>query len=110
MAVVVTGRGLDLSQIVTLAVRSAISVTLVNAGMPLAAALVFGPALPLAISVINGVLISIVDIPAIFTTPATGIFMLAVTRALVMPHYQVCLEPGHDWFLKLGGTVAGRFI
>ncbi|MBI1290231.1 hypothetical protein GC173_03180 [bacterium] len=110
MAVVVTGRGLDLSQIVTLAVRSAISVTLVNAGMPLAAALVFGPALPLAISVINGVLISIVDIPAIFTTLATGIFMLAVTRVLVMPHNQVCLEPGHDWFLKLGGTVAGRFI
>lgn len=107
MAIVVIGRGLDLSQIATLAVCSAISVTLINAGIPVAAALVFGLALALAIGVINGVLISIVDIPAIFTTLATGIFMLGVTRALVVPHYQVYLEPGHDWFLKLGGTVAG---
>lgn len=109
MAIVVIGRGIDLSQIAVLAVSSAISVTLINSGLSVPAALGIGLLLALAVGLANGALISIVEIPAIFTTLASGIFILGITRALVVPHYQVYLDPGHDWFLQLGGTIAGGF-
>ncbi|MGH6942403.1 ABC transporter permease [Hypericibacter sp.] len=106
MAVVVIGRGIDLSQIATLAVSAAIAVTLVNAGVPIALGLLAGLVLAVAIGVLNGFLISVVEIPALFTTLASSLLALGVTRALVVPHYQVFLEPGHELFLKLGGTLA----
>lgn len=107
MAVVVIGRGLDLSQVATLAVSAAIAVTLINAGLPTLAALGLGLLLAAAIGVANGFLISVVEIPALFTTLASGLFVLGVTRALVVTHYQVFLKPGHDTFLMFGGNVFG---
>lgn len=107
MAVVVIGRGIDLSQIATLAVSAAIAVTMINAGLPTVAALALGLLIALAIGAANGFLVSVVEIPALFTTLASGLFILGVTRALVVPHYQVFLEAGHDTFLKLGGNLAG---
>ncbi len=107
MAVVVIGRGIDLSQIATLACSSAIAVTLINSGWPAAAAITFGLVLAILIGVLNGYLISVIEIPALFTTLASGLLILGLTRALVVPHYQVFLEPGHDILLMLGGTVLG---
>ena len=107
MAIVVIGRGIDLSQIATLAVCSAIAVTLINAGLPTPVALTLGLVLALAIGVANGFLVSFVDIPALFTTLASGLFIVGVTRALVVPHYQVYLSPGHDEFLLIGSNLVG---
>jgi ribose transport system permease protein len=107
MAVVVIGRGIDLSQIATLAVSAAIAVTLINAGLPTLAALGLGLLLAVAIGVANGFLISVIEIPPLFTTLASGLFVLGVTRALVVPHYQVFLASGHDIFLRFGGNIAG---
>jgi ribose transport system permease protein len=107
MAVVIIGRGIDLSQIATLAVSAAIAVTMINAGVPTLLALGLGLLLALAIGAANGFLISVVEIPALFTTLASGLFLLGVTRALVVPHYQVFLGPGHEVFLKFGGNLAG---
>jgi ribose transport system permease protein len=107
MAVVVIGRGIDLSQIATLACSAAICVTLINSGWPAFPAIGLGLLLSIAIGAANGFLVSVVEIPALFTTLASGLLVLGVTRALVVPHYQVFLQPGHDRLLKLGGTVAG---
>lgn len=107
MAVVVIGRGIDLSQIATLACSAAIAITLVNDGWSAFAAIGLGLLLSIAIGAANGLLISVIEIPALFTTLASGLLVLGLTRALVVPHYQVFLQPGHDWLLKLGGTVAG---
>jgi ribose transport system permease protein len=107
MAVVVIGRGIDLSQIATLACSSAIAVTLINDGWQPVVAIGFGLLLSVAIGVANGYLVSVIEIPPLFTTLASGLLVLGVTRALVVPHYQVFLQPGHDWLLKLGGTVLG---
>jgi ribose transport system permease protein len=107
MAIVVIGRGIDLSQIATLAVCMAIAMTLMNAGFSTPVALGIGLLLALAIGVANGFLVSVVDIPALFTTLASGLFAVGVTRALVVPHYQVYLSPGHDEFLLLGSNLAG---
>jgi ribose transport system permease protein len=107
MAVVVIGRGIDLSQIATLAVSAAIAIALVNAGLPIYAGFGLGLVLAILIGALNGFLISVIEIPALFTTLASGLLALGLTRALVVPHYQIFLEPGHDLFLKLGGTIAG---
>jgi ribose transport system permease protein len=107
MAVVVIGRGIDLSLIASLAVSAAVAMTLVNAGMPMALALLCGLLIAVLIGVANGWLIAVVEIPPLFTTLASGLFVLGMTRALVVPHYQVFLAPGHDVFLRFGGTVAG---
>lgn len=107
MAIVVIGRGIDLSQIATLAVSSAIAITLINSGMPVPAALAVGLVLAVTIGVMNGWLVSVIEIPPLFTTLATSLLTLGVTRALVVPHYQVFLQPGHETFQSLGGTIAG---
>jgi ribose transport system permease protein len=107
MAVVVIGRGIDLSQIATLACSSAIAITLLNNGWPPLAAIGFGLLLSVAIGLANGYLVSVIEIPPLFTTLASSLLVLGVTRALVVPHYQVFLQPGHDWLLALGGTVPG---
>lgn len=107
MAVVVIGRGIDLSQIATLACSSAIAVTLINSGWPPAAAIVFGLVLAIMIGVMNGYFVSVIEIPPLFTTLASGLLVLGLTRALVVPHYQVFLQPGHEFLLLLGGTVLG---
>lgn len=107
MAVVVIGRGIDLSQIATLAVSAAIAVTLMNAGLPTLAAVGLGLLLAAAIGTANGFLISVIEIPPLFTTLASGLFILGVTRALVVPYYQVFLSGGHEAFLRFGGNIAG---
>ena len=107
MAVVVIGRGIDLSQIAALAVSAAIAVTLINAGYSSVIAILLGLALALLIGVANGVLIAVVEIPALFATLASGLLVLGVTRALVVQHYQVFLAAGHDELLMLGGNIAG---
>jgi ribose transport system permease protein len=107
MAVVVIGRGIDLSQIATLACSSAIAVTLINSGWPVTAAIGFGLVLSILIGVMNGYFVSVVEIPPLFTTLASGLLVLGLTRALVVPHYQVFLQPGHEILLMLGGTVLG---
>uniref|UniRef100_E6VQ75 Inner-membrane translocator n=1 Tax=Rhodopseudomonas palustris (strain DX-1) TaxID=652103 RepID=E6VQ75_RHOPX len=107
MAVVVIGRGIDLSLIASLACSSAIAVSMINDGWPAALAIGFGLLLSILIGVANGILVSVVEIPALFTTLASGLVVLGVTRALVVPHYQVFLKPGHDWILMLGATTVG---
>lgn len=105
MAVVVIGRGIDLSQIAILAVSSAIAVTLINTGMPVSLALVFGLFLAVFIGVLNGWLVSVIEIPPLFTTLATSLLVVGVTRALVVPHYQVFLQPGHEMLQAIGGVI-----
>jgi ribose transport system permease protein len=103
----VIGRGIDLSQIATLACSSAIAITLINNDWPAFAAIGFGLLLSIGIGIANGYLVSVIEIPALFTTLASGLLVLGITRALVVPHYQVFLQPGHDWLLMLGGTTVG---
>jgi ribose transport system permease protein len=103
----VIGRGIDLSQIATLACSSAIAITLINNDWPALLAIGAGLLLSIGIGIANGYLVSVIEIPALFTTLASGLLVLGMTRALVVPHYQVFLQPGHDWLLMLGGTIFG---
>jgi ribose transport system permease protein len=107
MAIVVIGRGLDLSQVASLAVSTAIAIILMNAGYATPLALLAGFLLAVAIGVMNGFLISVVDMPPLLTTLASSLAVLGVTRTTAVQHYVVYLAKGHDDFLRLGGNVWG---
>lgn len=72
MAISIIGRGIDLSMVASMAVSVAWLLVQLNAGRPVGEALAYSVAFSIAIGLVNGVLIAYVEIPAIFTTLATG--------------------------------------
>src|SRR3984957_11916470 len=105
MAIVVIGRGLDLSQVASLAVSTAIAIIVMNAGFSTGIALLIGLAIAIAVGVFNGFLISVVEMPPLLTTLASSLAVLGVTRLTAVQHYVVYLAKGHDDFLQLGGNI-----
>jgi len=105
MAVVVIGRGLDLSQVAAFAASTAIAIIIMNAGYPTWLAILIGLVLAITIGVLNGFLISVVEMPPLLTTLASSLAVLGITRSTAVQHYVVYLAKGHDDFLKLGGNV-----
>ena len=75
MAIVVIGRGIDLSLIATMAVSTAFAFTLMTAGYPIWVALLLGLIFAAVVGVIVGFLIAYVEIPALFATLAMGAFV-----------------------------------
>ena len=73
MAVVVIGRGIDLSMIAALAVPSALVLTLAAKGYGVVPAISIGLMLAVAIGLLNGILGAYAEIPSLFTTLAVGI-------------------------------------
>lgn len=72
MALVVIGRGIDLSLVAAMAVSVGWTLQLAGSGMPLAEAMVIGILFALLVGAVNGYLIAYVEIPAIFATLAMG--------------------------------------
>ena len=85
MAVIVIGRGIDLSMVALLVVPSGLLLQLVQDGhsMPIALAAAF--ALALAFGLLNGFLIAYVEISPLFTTLGTGIFLAGMGQAMFFP-------------------------
>ncbi len=107
MAVVVIGRGLDLSQVAALAASTAIAIILMNAGFATPLALTIGFVMSVAVGVLNGFLISVLEMPPLLTTLASSLAVLGVTRTTAVQHYVVYLGKGHDGFLMIGGNIWG---
>lgn len=81
MAVVVIGRGIDLSMIASLAVPSAVVLMLASKDYGLATSLLCGLALAVAIGVLNGFLVAYAEIPSLFTTLAVGIGIAGIGQS-----------------------------
>lgn len=81
MAIVVIGRGIDLSMIATLAVPTALVLTLAGSGHSLAVALLTGLCFAIAIGILNGVLVAFAEIPALFSTLACGIGVAGIGQS-----------------------------
>src|SRR5665213_1516522 len=107
MAVVVIGRGLDLSQVASLAASTAIAIILMNSGYATPVALLVGFVMAIAIGILNGFLISVIEMPPLLTTLASSLAVLGIVRTTEVQHYVVYLAKGHDEFLRLGGNVWG---
>jgi ribose transport system permease protein len=107
MAVVVIGRGLDLSQVASFAASTAIAIILMNSGYATPVALLVGFVMAMVIGILNGFLISVIEMPPLLTTLASSLAVLGIVRTTAVQHYVVYLSKGHDDFLKLGGNIWG---
>jgi len=75
MSIVVIGRGVDLSLVATLAVPSGLMLEMVEHGHALPVAFVAALALALVFGLVNGLLIAYAEVPSLFATLATGLFL-----------------------------------
>ncbi|MFT3805071.1 MAG: ABC transporter permease [Burkholderiaceae bacterium] len=107
MAIVVIGRGLDLSLVASMACATALAIIMMNAGLPTPLALIVGLVVAVLVGLLNGFLVSVVEMPPLLTTLASGLAVLGLTRSAAVQHMVVNLAPGHDDFLRLGGNLPG---
>lgn len=102
MSVVVIGRGLDLSLVASMAVASAFALQLMQQGWPAAGAVAAALALAIAIGVINGFIIAFVEVPALFTTLATGFLVFGLGRVFLLDGLITYLPAGAEGFAWIG--------
>lgn len=108
MAIVVIGRGIDLSMIATLAVASAIVLTLANAGFPPAVSLLIGLVFAIAVGIVNGVLVAYAEVPALFTTLAVGIGVAGIGQSGLFEYDIISWPDSLDAFAWIGrGSLFG---
>ena len=81
MAVVVIGRGIDLSAVAIMAMSVAWYLELLNTGTAGTTALALALGFVLLIGLVNGYLIAYADVPAIFATLASGAFVFGFVRS-----------------------------
>ena len=72
MGLIVISRGIDLSEVATLAGSWAIGLIEMQRGMPVGAAVLLALAIALLIGVINGIMVAFVEAPPLFVTLAAG--------------------------------------
>jgi ribose transport system permease protein len=108
MAVVVIGRGIDISMIAALAVPSGLLLQLVQNGHSLGSAFPIALGLALAFGLVNGWLIAYAEVPSLFTTLASGLFLAGLGQAyffqLEVVQWPAALDPA-AWLGR--GTLAG---
>lgn len=81
MAVVVIGRGIDISMIAALAVPSGLLLQLMQNGVGFGTACALAIGLSLLFGLVNGWLIAYAEVPSLFTTLASGLFLAGLGQA-----------------------------
>jgi ribose transport system permease protein len=108
MAVVVLGRGIDLSIVAVFAMSTAWTLQLLTDGASITIALLAGFAFALVIGVVNGILIAYVEIPAIFATLAMGTLVYGMVRLGLIDLDVIYMPPAAEPIAWLGsGLVLG---
>src|SRR5579863_9678186 len=106
MAIVVIGRGIDLTIVAIYAMSAAWTLQLASFGVSIPAALLLGYLLALAAGVINGVLIAYVEIPALFATLGMASFVYGFARYALVPLYVVYMPASASGISWIGGGFA----
>ncbi|MEU6563317.1 ABC transporter permease [Nocardia nova] len=106
-AVVILGKGIDLS-VAGIGLGSAqATLAFMNRGMPEGEAILLMAGLALLIGVINGVLIAYFEVPALFATLATGMLAIGGVDILFLSQ-NVYNVPGGSWIAALSnGSILG---
>src|SRR5580692_6777095 len=108
MAIVVLGRGIDISLIAALAVPPGLVLQMVQDGYALPGSLLAAFALTVAFGLVNGWLIAYAEVPSLFTTLASGLFLAGLGQAALFKLDVVQWSPGLDGFERLGqGNLLG---
>ena len=108
MAIVVLGRGIDISLIAALAVPPGLVLQMVQNGHSLAVSIVTALLFSVVFGLVNGWLIAYAEVPSLFATLATGIFVAGLGQAFLFQLDVVQWSPGMDGFQRLGqGSILG---
>jgi ribose transport system permease protein len=108
MAIVVIGRGIDLSLVAALAVPGGLVLQMVQNGHSLPASLLAAGLLAIAIGLVNGWLIAYAEVPPLFATLAIGIFVAGLGQSALFQLDVVQWSNGMVGFERLGqGTFLG---
>ena len=108
MAIVVIGRGIDISLIAALAVPPGLVLQMVQNGHSLPASLLTAVLLTIAFGLVNGWLIAYAEVPSLFATLATGLLLAGLGQAALFQLDVVQWSDGMKGFERLGqGTIAG---
>jgi ribose transport system permease protein len=75
MAIIVIGRGIDISMVAVLAVPSGLLLQMVQDGHSVPVAFAAALALALVFGLVNGWLTAYAEVPSLFTTLASGLFL-----------------------------------
>ncbi|MEM6440103.1 MAG: ABC transporter permease [Pseudomonadota bacterium] len=106
-AIVVIGRGIDLSLIAALAVPPGLMLHLVDGGTPLPVAVAAALAMAVAFGAINGWIIAYAEVPAIFATLASGIFLAGFGQAMI---FDLDIVPWSDGMAGFEQLAQGRVL
>lgn len=108
MAIVVLGRGIDISLIAALAVPAGLVLQMVQDGHSLGGSIATALLVSIGIGLGNGWLIAYAEVPSLFATLATGILVAGLGQAFLFKLDVVQWSPGMEGFQRLGqGTVLG---
>ena len=108
MAIIVIGRGIDISMVAVLAVPAGLVLQLVQDGHSVPMALVAALALALAFGLVNGWLIAYAEVPSLFTTLASGLFLAGLGQVAFFRLDIVQWSPQLDSLSWVGrGTLLG---
>ncbi|RBP17285.1 monosaccharide ABC transporter membrane protein (CUT2 family) [Roseiarcus fermentans] len=103
MAIVVIGRGIDLTIVAIYAMSAAWTLQLASLGVSIPAALALGFLLALAAGVINGVLIAYLEIPALFCTLGMASLVYGFVHYALVPLQVVYLPASLNAISWIGG-------
>ncbi len=107
MAIVIIGRGIDLSMVAIMAMSTAWYLQLLGLGYSDQVALTLVILGVLAIGGLNGFLAAYADVPPIFVTLASGLFVFGYVRSQLITADAVGVPSGH-WLALLGQSrIAG---
>lgn len=102
MALVVIGRGIDLSIVATMAISVAWTLAMVGASQSVVGPLVTGLGFAVAIGMLNGLLIAYVEIPALFATLAMGTFVYGLGRYKLVSLDVIYVPANLEWASFVG--------
>ncbi|WP_323010635.1 ABC transporter permease [Paracoccus sp. (in: a-proteobacteria)] len=108
MALVVIGRGIDLSMIATLVTSMSVTLTLANSGYNFAYSLLIGVIFVVAVGLIIGIIVAYAEIPAVFTTLAMSAIVFGIGRAFFFSTDVQNTPSNVEWLQMIGyGTFFG---
>jgi ribose transport system permease protein len=102
MAIVVIGRGIDVSMIATMVVSVSWAFVLARSGYSLEVSLVIGALFALCAGVAIGFLVAFGEVPPIFATLAAGSVIYGLGRTFFFQLEMQNVPPGHEWFSLIG--------
>ena len=105
MAIIIIGRGIDLSMVAIMAMSVAWYLQMLNHGVPDGTALAIALTGVIVIGIVNGFLVAYADIPAIFATLATAYFVYGFARSQLIDQDATPVPPG-NWIEDLGSIRA----